>query len=462
MRQAQARKLTVKTIKVEPYERLEHQLNWHTEQIKTHAEQWAKNRPPGSLNKALYAYLQDQIKDHGIACRASALTYLRDHRAGTGHENARLIYSQGPSLNSLKHSADYLSKTYGHNPQQLGKKLAAIVQKHSLNAARDTVMLSTKAIGSKYCRVPEAGACWFCLMLGARGPVYRGERSARFTRWGDTYHAHCRCGVAEVIVGKEDLPKRARLAEAFWKKHRAEGYIGADRFRALVETGVFTKETGIVSATLLNEAEKVLRYKGPIEGWRQKIVELIRSHTPTRRRLAKVFEDKYGTPLDAWAKTRNSKARTARLGESMVPGDFTPVLQEVSPNDQRPTITWEDMLVNAVGKYTDKKLNGAHLFAPPNPGKSVCPEQWTFLDMLNATFETIHDPQLSYVQGDARILRKDVNGIIFEVRYYSNGDEIVFSHCVPLNGSGVRFCDRKTNRIEPVSYALSYLMSRKV
>jgi len=42
-------------------------------------------------------------------------------------------------------------------------------------------------------RIPEAGACAFCLMLATRGAVYS---SARTAGEGNAYHRHCRCDAA--------------------------------------------------------------------------------------------------------------------------------------------------------------------------------------------------------------------------------------------------------------------------
>lgn len=85
-----------------------------------------------------------------------------------------------------------------------------------------------------YARIPEAGACSFCLMLALRGAVYKDDRgggrggsfaasNAKFK--GDkaapsTIKVHDRCHChPEPVWGKYEPPARVREAEALYKTH---------------------------------------------------------------------------------------------------------------------------------------------------------------------------------------------------------------------------------------------------
>jgi hypothetical protein len=86
--------------------------------------------------------------------------------------------------------------------------LAGVVVDHIQTRARDVIednldieYKAARASGNDrfadeigYARVPNAGACAFCIMLASRGFVYRSEYTATTSkRTGDRYHEHCTC-----------------------------------------------------------------------------------------------------------------------------------------------------------------------------------------------------------------------------------------------------------------------------
>jgi hypothetical protein len=91
-------------------------------------------------------------------------------------------------------------------------RLAAASERLVLDAGRNTVIDNAerdrKAKG--WARIPEPGACSFCLMLATRGAVYRSEASGGFKT-----HDNCRCHVEPVFNAYE--PSAAvRQAQALW------------------------------------------------------------------------------------------------------------------------------------------------------------------------------------------------------------------------------------------------------
>jgi hypothetical protein len=91
-------------------------------------------------------------------------------------------------------------------------RLAAAAERQVLDTGRQTIVDNAQADrkAKGWARVPEPGACSFCLMLATRGAVYRSEQSAEFKT-----HDHCRCHVEPVFTAYE--PSAAvRQAQALW------------------------------------------------------------------------------------------------------------------------------------------------------------------------------------------------------------------------------------------------------
>ena len=91
-------------------------------------------------------------------------------------------------------------------------RLAASTERLVLDTGRNTIVDNAQrdAKAKGWARVPEPGACSFCLMLATRGAVYRSESMADFKS-----HDNCRCHVEPVFTAYE--PSAAvRQAQALW------------------------------------------------------------------------------------------------------------------------------------------------------------------------------------------------------------------------------------------------------
>lgn len=93
-------------------------------------------------------------------------------------------------------------------------KLSGALNRLVLHPARETVA-NNIADGAKFARVPEPGACNWCLMLASRGAVYSHD-TAGMTQ-ATRYHDHCRC-VAIEVSDDAPLPAVNRELEAAWKQ----------------------------------------------------------------------------------------------------------------------------------------------------------------------------------------------------------------------------------------------------
>ncbi|MGJ4168891.1 hypothetical protein ACN4DR_09800 [Corynebacterium macclintockiae] len=93
------------------------------------------------------------------------------------------------------------------------RKLLGVLQRLVTEPARKTVENGVSRAGTAYARLPEPGACDFCLMMASRGEVYSLE-----TVIGDVkrYHDNCRCLGIEVSKGSP-LPTINQQLQSAWK-----------------------------------------------------------------------------------------------------------------------------------------------------------------------------------------------------------------------------------------------------
>lgn len=123
-------------------------------------------------------------------------------------------------------------KEYSEDPadREVAKeKLMGVLQRLVADPARRTVEMGVAKAGTAYARLPEPGACDFCLMLASRGAVYSAktvvggrattERRKHGVSIGDIakYHDNCRCLGIEVSESSP-LPKINQQLQSAWDK----------------------------------------------------------------------------------------------------------------------------------------------------------------------------------------------------------------------------------------------------
>lgn len=119
-------------------------------------------------------------------------------------------------------------------------KVQGVAEKIVLDQGRTTTLDAVKKDprARAWARVPEPGACSFCLMLATRGAVYktketagpnkRGERNERegLAFLGDgkfKVHDHCRCDVEPLFGLSYEMTATVRAAEALYIKSARSG-----------------------------------------------------------------------------------------------------------------------------------------------------------------------------------------------------------------------------------------------
>ncbi|EMF02448.1 hypothetical protein J7W19_29130 [Streptomyces mobaraensis NBRC 13819 = DSM 40847] len=94
-------------------------------------------------------------------------------------------------------------------------------------AVVDATRLDPRAL--RWMRVPEAGACGFCLMVASRGAVYASARSGGGIKGGE-FHPHCRCEVAPIFSNKYDDPDAVKEAKRLWEESGATSVQDFNRY----------------------------------------------------------------------------------------------------------------------------------------------------------------------------------------------------------------------------------------
>lgn len=198
------------------------------------------------------------VRRYGQASAAAALDFYQRERISAGVPGRPVLRTVDPVASDAIESAIRwaTSDLWGAKPANLPPGAPAPVQvaQDRLDAAAEQLVLQhgrqqvmsaaqqdREAKG--WARVPEPGACSFCLMLATRGAVYKSQAamkrtSARFEGGGYDFkvHDHCRCHVEPVFTHYEP-PASVREAQRLWEQATAgrSGHDARVAFRQAVE-----------------------------------------------------------------------------------------------------------------------------------------------------------------------------------------------------------------------------------
>lgn len=195
---------------------------------------------------AFKAAIALEVQRHARAAATLAVGQYRRQRAAAGVTGAFTpVPADPPPLEQIASSVDWavqplwtpnVAAPAGAAPVSIPReapsagtaiadakaRLAASSERLVLGAGRDTVIDNVhrdrKAKG--WARIPEPGACSFCLMLAARGATYQehsfDRANARFVGQGDfKAHDHCRCHADPVFTAYEPSAE-IRQAQQLW------------------------------------------------------------------------------------------------------------------------------------------------------------------------------------------------------------------------------------------------------
>lgn len=246
---------------VAPWETMETLLTAEAEVMARHAEAWIKGRLVEDTAETIPAKIAGYVRHahaHAAPMRRSeniAVNYLATQRAGTPLADLAPVVPDFAGTGAADRAvARVLAAWKKHGgDDRFVAKVRDVMHGAVMARGRATVRFNAARAGVRVARVPEAGACFFCLMLASRGPEYVSAETALLGRDGEKYHAHCRCTIAEGRVGDdgaEYYPAKVSACVDFVKRNR-RGLNTVEDWRAAVESGKFTKQTGLESSTRL-------------------------------------------------------------------------------------------------------------------------------------------------------------------------------------------------------------------
>lgn len=154
---------------------------------------------PEAVQQALFEFIPALVSEYGdVAATVAADWYdeLRDAEGVGGRFRAPLA----PTVPVEQVNGRLGFATRATGPLWLGDTaalttfLAMMANEYALQPGRDTVIQAAHKDNAAFARVPEPGACKFCLMLASRGFVYSKSTV------GDSkkFHGKCRCNAMPV------------------------------------------------------------------------------------------------------------------------------------------------------------------------------------------------------------------------------------------------------------------------
>lgn len=188
--------------------------------------------------KRLADTLTDLQEVYGQDAASIAAEYLNVLREG---QDLPMVLAQPAQHDRITASVEYLL-----TKPEAKLLLWKTMQRYAMEPFRETVRLSAFAAGNGFARVPNAGACPFCLMLASRGAVYYSKEDALYagrgkyskskrgshpnrrktftdhrgrTKKGDDnrYHNDCKCSVVEVSA-TSGLPEANQVLFDLWQR----------------------------------------------------------------------------------------------------------------------------------------------------------------------------------------------------------------------------------------------------
>jgi hypothetical protein len=220
------------------------------------AQLWPTGDPAKVRTPAFKAAVAQQVIAHAQASATLAVQQYTHQRrlAAVGAGSFRPVAADTPDLAEIARMVDEalagVDLTDPEAEAEVQANLGAAAGRLATDTGAATVMGNVGAdrAARGYARVPEGGACSFCLMLATRGPVYKHERSrgrgdsfaasnAKFTGAGTIkVHDHCDCH-PEPVFGAYEAPARVRAADALYAiaSEGRSGKRARDAYRAAIE-----------------------------------------------------------------------------------------------------------------------------------------------------------------------------------------------------------------------------------
>lgn len=152
---------------------------------------------PELVRAQLFEVVPPLVDKWGSVASAAAAEWFEEFRVFEGVTGPYRASLAAPVLHDRVTSRlGFATREAGHlfagQDAMFAEFLALMVNEYALEPGHETIMENTHRSGAAYARVPEPGACTFCLMLASRGFVYT-KQTVTGTKDGQRFHGFCRC-----------------------------------------------------------------------------------------------------------------------------------------------------------------------------------------------------------------------------------------------------------------------------
>jgi hypothetical protein len=154
---------------------------------------------PSAVQAALFEFVPALVSQYGDIAATVAADWYEELRAAEGVRGRfRAPLAPVVPVEQVNGRLGFATRASGPlwagDAAALSSFLGLMANEYALQPGRDTIVESAHKDNAAYARVPEPGACKFCLKLASRGFVY--SKSSV----GDSkkFHGKCRCNAVPV------------------------------------------------------------------------------------------------------------------------------------------------------------------------------------------------------------------------------------------------------------------------
>ena len=177
---------------------------------------------PDAVQRALFDFIPGLVAEYGDVAATVAADWYEELRVAEGVPGS-FRASLAPLVPDEQVNARLGFATRPDGPLWLGDSatlsafIGMMANEYALQPGRDTVMQAAHKDNAAYARIPEPGACRFCLTLASRGFVYSKDTA------GDSkkFHGKCRCNIMPVWDETRARVEYGYDPDALYDQHRA-------------------------------------------------------------------------------------------------------------------------------------------------------------------------------------------------------------------------------------------------
>lgn len=152
---------------------------------------------PLVAREVLFEVIPPLVEKWGNVAAAVSAEWFEEFRATQGVSGAfSAALADTVPLEQVNGRLGFATRESGHLfAGQVGEFenfLSLMVNEYAMKPGHDTVAYNAKRDKAAFARVPEPGACKWCLMLASRGFAYS-RKTVDQTSDGERFHGHCRC-----------------------------------------------------------------------------------------------------------------------------------------------------------------------------------------------------------------------------------------------------------------------------